>query len=86
MFLSTSSKKKDNKLAKKMESYDKRIVEKLMKTYLERCMFIHSLAFFVYRLSLPDQDTDQIIEILEGRRAWMIKTLKKIEQLNLELR
>lgn len=81
MHLSTSSKKKDQKLADKMASCDKRIVDQLLKSYLDRCLFVHSLAFFQHRLSTdPDKDVVAACAlILNERRIWMIKNLKAVE-------
>jgi hypothetical protein len=51
-----SEDQEDNYLSEKMNEFNQPLVNKFLRLYLERCVLIHSLAFFQFRKTITQGD------------------------------
>lgn len=63
---SANNTKEDQEMMKKMNKINYKLVDKLLKLYIERCKLTHSLAFLQFRSFLPYAEFDQ--EVI--KEAW----------------
>ena len=59
--------KEDKKLVSSFKDMNWNLAERLLKLYLVRCRFKHSLVFMQFRKLVPDQDVEELKEIFDAR-------------------
>jgi hypothetical protein len=81
--LHDSKTKEDQKLLKLMtkNTVNKKLANKLLSLFIDKCRFHHALAFIQSRSTLPDSDLEELKEIFNTRKAYIKKVLLKVTEL-----
>ena len=81
-FALTSSKLKKHKLfLKDFVNMNKNLAKKLLFLFIERCKFKNSLCFMQYRRLLPTAEYGELLEIFEGRKAFLVEHVSRMAEM-----
>jgi hypothetical protein len=70
---------KNKKSKKILERIDPELVDALLKLYMERCKFKHTLVFIQFRKLLPKAKLHDLMEIFHSRKAFFLDMIAKSE-------
>ena len=76
LYKQTLKKKKSIRI---LDSIDPQLVDFLLKLYLERCKFKHTLVFMQFRKLLPKAKLHDLMEIFHSRKDFFLNMLAKSE-------
>jgi hypothetical protein len=81
--LGSSKNKDDQALYQILNSgdYNIELERRLLILYLERCKYHHSLAFVQFRRILPNAKLNDLTEMFQNRKDYMLRYLEKVQNM-----
>jgi len=62
-------------LSKQFDQIDEDLKDRLLKLYMERCKYKHSLAFFQYRKLLSKAKLHDLMPLFNGRKNYLLEIM-----------